>query len=93
MYPWSSSAVGCIICRTLFPAKDDESINRVCASWKKFLALTDLLEYSLNELADWLPRKKFSSFTGSEMTILIKAMFEDSPMRQGILASVLEMSS
>ena len=55
--------------------------------------MTDLLEYSLSEVADWLPRKKFSSFTGNEMTSLIKALFEDTPRRQSILESILEMSS
>lgn len=83
------------IIRVLFPLenKDDDGLQRVCSSWKKFLALTDILEYSLNEVTDWLPRKKFISFTGSEMNSLIKALFEDSPRRQAILASVLEMTS
>jgi hypothetical protein len=81
--------------RLVFPdeSKDDESLCRICASWRKFLALTDLLEYSLSEVAEWLPRKKFSSFTGLEMTCLIKALFDDSSRRHGILASILEMSS
>ena len=84
--------------RLLFPSTsdnkdDDEGLQRVCGSWHKFQALTDLLEFSLSEVAEWLPRKKFSSFTGSEMTSLIKALFDDSPRRQTILASILEMSS
>ena len=62
-------------------------------SWVKFLALTDLLEFSLSDVAEWLPRKKFATFTGSEMTALIKALFEDTPRRQTLLASILQMSS
>ena len=82
--------------RLIFPSgegKDDDSLQRVCGSWRKFLALTDLLEFSLSEVAEWLPRKKFASFTGGEMNALIRALFEDSPRRQGILSSILEMSS
>jgi len=81
--------------RLIFPAEatNDDSMQRICTSWKKFLALTDLLEYSLSEVAEWLPRKKFSSFTGQEMTNLIQALFEDTPRRQTVLASILEMSS
>ena len=32
---------------------------RVCASWDKFVALADLLEYRLGEIADQLPRYYF----------------------------------
>ena len=81
--------------RLLLPqeSKDEEQLSRICPSWWKFCALTDLLEYSLSEVAEWLPRKKFASFTGNEMTALIKALFEDTPKRQGILTSILEMST
>ena len=74
-------------------SKDDDQLGRICPSFNKFIALTDLLEYSLSEVAEWLPRKKFASFTGNEMTALIKALFEDTSKRQGILTSILEMSS
>jgi hypothetical protein len=81
--------------RLIFPTegKDDEAMQRVCGSWRKFQALTDLLEYSLSEVAEWLPRKKFSAFTGNEMSSLLRALFEDTPRRQAVLASILEMSS
>ena len=72
---------------------DDEAVCKIVSSWSKFCALTDLLEYSLSEVAEWLPRRKFSSFTGSEMSKMIKALFEDSPRRKGILNSILEMTS
>jgi len=74
-------------------SKDEDQLSRICPSFNKFCALTDLLEYSLSEVAEWLPRKKFASFTGNEMTALIKALFEDTSKRQGILTSILEMSS
>lgn len=67
--------------------------QQVCASWKKFGALADLLEYSLSEIADQLPLRKFSSFTGQEMCRLIKALFEDTPRRQTILNSIMDMAS
>lgn len=57
------------------------------------MALTDLLEYSLGDVAEWLPKKKFSSFTGQEMTSLIKALFEDTDKRLQILQSILAMAS
>ena len=83
--------------RLVFPSaeggSDNEALQRVCGSWVKFLALTDLLEFSLSDVAEWLPRKKFATFTGSEMTALIKALFEDTPRRQTLLASILQMSS
>ena len=45
--------------RLIFPSgegRDEEALARVCASWRKFLALADLLEYSLTDVAEWLPR-------------------------------------
>jgi hypothetical protein len=65
----------------------------LASSWKKFCGLTDLLNYSLSEVAEWLPKKKFSHFTGSEMTTLLMALFEDSPKRKTLLNTILEMSS
>lgn len=38
-------------------------------------------------------RRKFASFSGNEMSNMIRALFEDSPRRKGILNSILEMSS
>ena len=71
----------------------EEKIVKVCASWKKFLALTDLLEYNLTDIADQLPRRKFNSFTSQEICHLIKALFEETPRRQTVLNSVVAMSS
>jgi hypothetical protein len=70
-----------------------ESVTHLCPSWWKFIALTDLLEYSLSEIAQQLPLRKFAAFTGNEMTSLIKALFDDSPRRQSVLEAVAQMSS
>lgn len=76
---------------------DDASVEQqwktVCSSWDKFVALTDLLEYNLNDIADGLSRKKFASFTGQEVIHLIKALFEDSPRRQSLIHSIAEISA
>ena len=74
-------------------SSQEEKIVKVCASWKKFLALTDLLEYNLTDIADQLPRRKFNSFTSQEICHLIKALFEETPRRQTVLNSVVAMSS
>ena len=34
----------------------DEKIASVCSSWRKFEAMSGLLEYSLSEIAEQLPR-------------------------------------
>jgi hypothetical protein len=47
-----------------------------------------ILEGSLSDIADWLPSRRFSCFTGCEVTNLVKALFEDSPKRQAILESI-----
>lgn len=76
---------------------DDSTVEQqwktICTSWEKFLAITDLLEYNLNDIADGLSRKKFVSFTGQEMIHLIKALFEDSPRRQSLINSIAEISA
>jgi hypothetical protein len=43
-------------------------------SWSKFCALTDLLEFSLSDISEWLPRRKFAMFTGPEMSSLIRCV-------------------
>jgi hypothetical protein len=87
-FPFCSSA--------LVPADEgtDEQSHwkNVCPSWDKFLGLTDLLEFNLNDIADGLSRKRFVSFTGQEMINLIKALFEDSPRRQSLISSIAEIS-
>jgi len=75
-----------MVCRSLLPSEDNtgEQLRTVCPSWNKFTALTDLLEYNLNDIADGLSRNKFSNFTSYEMSTLIKALFEDSPCRLSV---------
>ncbi len=79
----------------MFPSefRSEDSVQGFAPSWKKFLALTELLEYSLGDVAEWLPRRKFASFSGQEISLLIRALFEDTPKRQSILQSILAMSS
>lgn len=40
----------------LTAGSDEENLSKIAGSWSKFCALTDLLEYSLSEVAEWLPR-------------------------------------
>lgn len=95
----------------IFPGVGDDYITRnIATSWNKFCTLADLLEFSLSEIAEFLPRydtmhhwfmnhtnifhrRKFASFTGQEMSSLIKALFDDSSKRQILLNSVIEMSN
>lgn len=81
--------------RFIFPSgsSSEEYMQKLAVSWNKFCALTDLLEYSLSEIAEWLPRKKFSSFTSQQLSTLIRALFEDSIKRQNLLTSILDMST
>ena len=71
----------------------EENLNAMVPSWNKFNVLTELLDFSISEVTEWLPRKKFSSFTPQELGALIKALFEDSERRQNILNLILEMSN
>ena len=95
----SSGSEVCRIFRSLQKVKatlavpDDEAMSKLSASWTKFCALTDLLEYSLSEISEMLSKGKFSSFTGAEMVGLIRALFEDSPKRQAVLSSILERAA
>eukprot|EP01035_Chromulina_nebulosa_P024551 gene24551-31971_t len=68
-------------------------IDRVVVSWSKFCSLTDLLEYTLTDIAEWLPKLKFSSFTSKQLSSLIIALFEDSPKRQSVLAAINEVKA
>lgn len=84
--------------RAFLPAEDADTTTNasakvaVCPSWEKFVALTDLLDYNLNDIADGLSRKKFACFASSEISRLIKALFEDSPRRQSLLQSIAEVA-
>eukprot|EP00981_Chlorochromonas_danica_P013390 scaffold6314_cov273-Ochromonas_danica.AAC.3 len=59
-----------------------------CPSWRKFVVLADLLDYSLYDIADALSANKCSAFTSKEMIKLIMALFEDTPRRQSLLDSI-----
>ena len=85
-----------LLCRSLLPTTDSNAelnLKHICPSWSKFTALTDLLEYNLNDIADGLSRKKFANFTSKEMASLIKALFEDTPRRQTLLQSIADMAT
>jgi hypothetical protein len=77
------------------PSTDDidskglAAMDNYAPSWQKFCSLADLLEMSTAEVAEWLPRKKFATFTGHEMSSLIRALFEDSPRRTFLLKTVM----
>ncbi len=79
--------------RAFLPADETAQHKPTCASWDKFIALTDLLDYNLNDIADGLSRKKFVSFTSVEMTNLVKALFEDTPRRQSLLQSIADVAA
>ena len=72
------------------PAPDHEQMTKFAGSWDKFVALTDLMEYSLSEISEMLSASKFASFTENEMTNLIKALFEDSEKRKAVLSAILD---
>jgi hypothetical protein len=42
--------------RALSPKIFEEAVEPVTAVWSKFCSLTDILEYSLVDIAEWLPR-------------------------------------
>lgn len=73
--------------------QDEESVRAVACSWSKFVALGQLLEYTLAEIAEGLPRRKFASFTANELSGLVKALFEESVRRQSILNAIMQMAS
>lgn len=79
-------------CKDVLLNTEESNINNMIPSYNKFCVLTDLLDYSISEVMEWLPRKKFNSFTSSELSALIKSLFEDSERRQSILSLILEMS-
>ncbi len=70
-----------------------EALQTVCPSWSKFAALTDLLEFSLSDIVEWLPHKKFAAFSGQEMNSLVRALFENNEKRRAVLHAILTMSS
>ena len=79
-------------CKDVLIDTQEENVLRMVPSYKKFCVLTELLDFSISEVMEWLPRKKFSSFTSAELTALIKALFDDSERRQNILNLILDMS-
>jgi hypothetical protein len=87
------------VCSTLLPsqlhrtssqptADPRNAVQDLTSSSGKFMALTDLLEYKLNDIAEGLNRRKFVDFTAAEMIKLVKALFEDTPRRQTLLNSI-----
>lgn len=76
--------------RASFPDPSDAAVAKAAVSWTKFLALTDLLEFSLSDVAEWLPKRRFSAFTSSEMASLVRALFQDTARRQAVLATIAE---
>jgi hypothetical protein len=80
-------------CRTLFTDLSPQGLGRVVPCWTKFSALTDLLGYSVNEIAEWMPRLKFADFTAQELTHLVQALFDESPRRKRLETAILEMGS
>lgn len=68
-----------------------ESLSEYVPSWQKFVTLSDLMEYSLSEIAELLPRGQFSTFTADEMIHLIRALFEDNARRQAVITSIQSM--
>ncbi|RYH19636.1 hypothetical protein EON65_25825 [archaeon] len=58
----------------------------------KFVVLTDLLDYSLTDIAEALSSQRCVMFTSKEMTRLVLALFEDSPKRQALLDSIQMVS-
>eukprot|EP01041_Mallomonas_annulata_P000737 gene737-1415_t len=79
--------------RTALVRSEDDVIATVAGSWLKFLALQQLLEFSLTEISEALQRRKFSSFTAIELNGLIKALFDESPRRQNILTAIMQMTN
>jgi centromere/kinetochore protein ZW10 len=62
--------------------------KNMCPSYNKFCALTDILEFKLNDIANGQNRKRFADFTVAEIVRLVTALFEDSPRRQTLLAAI-----
>lgn len=44
------------MCFSFLFAESDGAITKAVVSWSKFEVLADLLEYSLSEVAEWLPK-------------------------------------
>jgi hypothetical protein len=61
------------------------NIKVMCASYAKFCALTDMLEFKLNDIADGVNKRKFVDFTPLEMIKLVRSLFEDTPRRQTLI--------
>ena len=59
-------------------------------NWCRFCVLTDLLQYSMSDIAEWYARRKFVCFSNKEMRQLIYALFIDSPRRQKVLKAFEE---
>jgi protein transport protein DSL1/ZW10 len=78
-------------CKDVLLDAQPDNVQRMVPSYNKFVVLTDLLDFSISDVMEWLPRKKFASFTSAELSALIKALFDDSERRQNILNLILDM--
>lgn len=61
------------------------NIKVMCASYVKFCALTDMLEFKLNDIADGVNKRKFVDFKPLEMIKLVRSLFEDTPRRHTLI--------
>ena len=80
-------------CRGIFADESPEMIARLVGPWTKFLALTELLGFSMNDIAEWLPRRKFADFTCNELRSLVQALFDESPRQQALLGAIADMGA
>ena len=71
--------------------ENDQIIISLIACWSKFVTLVDILQYSISEMIELLPRKRFQLFTPQEMAGLVKALFQNSPKRQNLLQAISEV--
>jgi len=69
----------------------DSNINSLSSSWNKFCALSDLLEFSLSEVTEALPKLKSTGFTQQELSCFVKAKHSNNSRCQSILNIILEL--
>ena len=80
-------------CKALLLQQTDSAVLRSVPHWRKFAALTDVLGYSVTDIAEWLPRRKFADFSASELTGLVRALFDESPRRAKLLAGIDDLGA
>jgi len=72
---------------------DNALVEQICGAFERLTSdySPDGMHDSLLPCVDARGRRKFASFTASELCSLIRALFEDSVRRQNILDSILHM--